>query len=301
METTICFLNDKILALSGKFNGKNVYVNSCKVFELSEGSIINGVIINNYDIKEVLRKIKSDKTLFFKNKVSIILDSSLIYIKAGNFPVSSKAKMDIFAENEFVGFDSKNTEMIFDYSIIKKSNSKTESTSIVCYAVEKAMVKSFIDIFQEEGIAVSSIDISINCISKFIYNLKFLEKKTYVISNIDKNNITLILFVNNNFYYMTRARLFNDYGTEDFFQEISTNLSSLVQFNKSQRNGFDIESVYICGMTSFENMSCTKYISDLGIENGKNSIFDSAINFSKKIKSFSTTDFIYNLGSLIGK
>ena len=37
METTICFLNDKIIALSGKATNKNVFVNAYKIYELSEG------------------------------------------------------------------------------------------------------------------------------------------------------------------------------------------------------------------------------------------------------------------------
>ena len=257
METTICFLNDKILVLSGKLKGKNIFVNSYKIFELSEGSIINGIITNSYEIKEVLQKIKLDKSLYFKNNVSIVLDSSLIYIKKGNFPITSKSKMEIFVENEFVGLESNTNELIFDYSVISKSKNKS---NILCYAVEKNMIKNFIEIFTEEKISISSIDISTNSLSKFLMNIKFLEKKTYVIANIDRNNISLMLFVNNSFYYLTRARLLSDYGTEDFYQEISTNISSLIQFNKSQRNGFSIESVYSFGITAVENMSYIKYI-----------------------------------------
>jgi len=300
METTICFLNDKILVLSGMSKGNNVYINCYKTFELSEGSIINGVITNNYSIKEVLNKIKADKELYFK-KVRIVIDSSLIYIKKAVAPKISQSKLNIFVENEFVGLDKKNNELIFDYSIINTNNQTKRNINVVCYATEKSLVKSFIDIFAEEKINILSIDISTNCIIKFASCIKSLAKKTYVIANVDRNNISLILFVDNSYYYSTRARLLSDIGTEDFYQEISSQISSIVQFNKSQRNGFDIEEAYICGLTDIENSICSRYISDLKIRNSSTIIFNSIITYSKKMQSMSATDYVYNIGTLLGK
>ncbi len=299
METTICFLNDKIIALSGKATNKNVFVNAYKIFELSEGSIINGVITDAYSIKDVLKSIKSDKRLFFKGKIHVIIDSSLIYIKPASFPLSSTSKMNVFVEGEFVGIDKSNTEYLFDYSIIKWGAKK--APTITCYAVERSLLKAFMELFEEEKIQISSINISTNCISKITSKLTGLDNKTYVIANIDKNNISLLLYVNNSFYYSTRARLLNDYATEGFYQEIASNISSINQFNKSQRNGFEIQNVYLCGMSDVENMSCTGFINDLGIENSSTILFNSFINYSNKIKSFNVTDLLINIGCLIRK
>jgi len=300
METTICFLNDKIIALSGKLKGKHIYINNYRVFDLSEGSIINGVITNNYSIKEVLRKIKFDKTLYFKN-VNIVLDSNSIYIKKAIAPNVSKTRITTFVENEFVGFDSKNSEMVFDYSIINPHNDGRKSIDVVCYAIEKSLIKSFIDIFAEEKIKINGIDVSSNCVMKYASKIKKLDKKTYVIANVDRSNIALMLFVDNSYYYSTRARLLADVGTEDYFQEISSHISSIIQFNKSQRNGFNIEDVYICGLNNEENSFCTRYISDLGVSNSSTYILNSIVHYNKMFKSINPPDFIYNLGCLIRK
>ncbi len=295
METTICFQNDKILVLSGKYNGKQLSVRGFRIFELSEGSIINGVITDSFSIRQVLSKIKSDKTLFCKD-VRVIIDSSLIYIKQAVFPLVSDSKMNIFVENEFVGFDSKNSEMIFDYSVLSHENGK--KVSVACFAMEKSLAKSFIDIFAEEGIKLSAIDVSTNCVIKYTVGIPMLKGKTYVIASVDNNSISLMLFVNNKYYYSTRARILSDADTEDFFQEISSQVSSIVQFNKSQRNGFQIEEIFLFGLTDRQSAHCGRYISDLGIQNSPTLVFGSVVNSRRELNP---SDYIYNIGSLLRK
>lgn len=300
METTICFLNDKILVTLSKVNGKRICIMNYKMFELNEGSIINGVITNSYSIKEALKEIKSNRKLYRKN-VSIIIDSSLIFTKKAVSPRLSVKKMEIFVENEFVGLDSNNSEMMFDYSIINKKGKKNKITDVICYAAEKSLVKSFLDIFSEVKMPIAFIDISTNCIVKYTREIESLEDKTYVIANVDGNNISLILFVDNMYYYSTRSRLLSDEGTEDYYQEISSQVSSIVQFNKSQRNGYEIEDVYIFGLTEEESSFCNRYISDLGVSNSYTNIFDRIIKIRKKLDSFNSKQYLYNIGSLFRK
>ena len=299
MQTTICFLNDKIIAMSGEMKGNKICVSDYKIYELKEGSIINGVITNNFAVKATLEAIKSKPSLYNKGRVSVIIDSSLIFIKHANFSLTSRAKMEILAENEFSGLENQGQELIYDYSIIKPSWAKTASIS--CYAVEKSLVNSFSEIFEEVKIPIKRIDISYNCIEKFTSIVKSLGNSTYVIANVDKNNMMLMLFVDGQFYYSTRARLLSDYGTDAFYLEIATNLSSINQFNKAQRKGHEIEKVFLCGISDIENMNCTSFIKDIGLTNESTKIFEINIKYSKNIRSVNTNDLIYNIGSLIRK
>ena len=110
-----------------------------------------------------------------------------------------------------------------------------------------------------------------------------------------------MLFVDGQFYYSTRARLLSDYGTDAFYLEIATNLSSINQFNKAQRKGHEIEKVFLCGISDIENMNCTSFIKDIGLTNESTKIFEINIKYSKNIRSVNTNDLIYNIGSLIRK
>lgn len=300
MHTTICFLNDKIIAMSGKARGRSSFVKSFEIFELAEGSVINGVITDSGRVREVLRAIKNEKNLYYKNNVTLIIDSSLIYVKHASFSPTSKAKMQILAENEFVGIDSQSKDMIFDYSVIKCSKQK-KPASITCYAVEKTIVTGFLEVLDEEKIKPVCIDISYNCIEKFISGVSELNNKTFLIATVEKNNMLVMLFVNGVFYYSTRARLLNDYGTEEYYQEIATNISSINQFNKSQRNGHEIKSVFLCGMSEIDSMHCTQYIKDIGLENSSTIPFKSVFDYSSDIHSVNSTELLFNAGSLIRK
>ncbi len=302
METTICFLNDRIIAMSGTLTKNHVHVQNFKVFELSEGSIINGVITNSSSVKSVLKQIKDDASIFSKS-ISLIINSSLVYIKQATIPNASKSQIITFVKNEFIGIDSNNTEMLFDYSLIKdeKHKEKTNSSSIVCYAVEKNMIKGIIELFEEEEITLSSINVSTNCLIKLASAVPSLENKTYAIANVDKNNITLVLFVNNKYYYSTRARLIHDFETEEFFQEISTQLSALNQFNKSQKNGGDISEVFLCGLSQEQSELCSQYISDLGIKNSSTDIFSSVATCLNYRLEMNASDFIFNIGAFFRK
>lgn len=300
MHTTICFLNDRIIAMSGKIKGRRSYIQDFEIYDLPEGSVINGVITNSFNVRDVLNKIIQNKKLCNKNSISVIIDSSLIYVKHASFSLTTRSKMEILSENEFVGIDSQNTDMIFDYSVIKPAKAK-KFPSITCYAVEKSLVKGFTEIFDELKLSVKRIDISYSCIEKLVSTISVLSDKTFVIASVDKNNILLMLFVDGVFYYSTRARLLNEYATEEFYQEIATNLSSINQFNKSQRNGHEIERVYLCGMSDIDNMHCTAYIKDIGLDNTSTSVFRSALDYSAKIRSVNATDLLFNVGSLIRK
>ena len=105
-----------------------------------------------------------------------------------------------------------------------------------------------------------------------------------IITNIDGNNISLYLFVNNIYYYSTRARLLSEIDNEDYYQEISSHISSIIQFNKSQRNGYEITELIMCGLTEEQNSFCNRYLSDLGIVNSFSSAFNSMVSFKKKLQ-----------------
>lgn len=76
--------------------------------------------------------------------------------------------------------------------------------------------------------------------------------KTYVISVIDGNNVSSYLFENNHYTFSNRTRLFSDRGTYEFIMEMNSNISQLIQFSKSKRSQYTIETAYFCGLDDEE-------------------------------------------------
>ncbi len=297
--TTICFQNDKIILLFGKHSGKSIFVSSVKVAELSEGSVINGVVTDRTAVSQALIELSRQASPRIK-RAALILDSSLVYSRQAVIPLTSKKRTDIIVANEFSEHELRDKELVFDYSFIGRQEGE-KSISVLCYAVEKSFVGSFIELFKEAGIGLSSIDISTNCIVKYMRMMRVLNEKSYIVSVVDKNAISLYLFTGNVYYYSVKGRLLSEKGTLDFYQEISSQISSIIQFNKSQRNGFEISDVFLCGLESSYAAECAAFISDLGINTAPVFIFNNIIERKKGSSSVSASDYLYNIGGLIGR
>ncbi|MFA5657961.1 MAG: hypothetical protein WC900_01610 [Oscillospiraceae bacterium] len=297
MKTSLCLLNDRIIAVCGREQKSGVFVTAYRSLELSEGSIINGVATDFSEVEASLKKLKDDAYMKLKN-VTLILDSSLIFMRQAVIPITGKRKTSLIISNEFSDIETGEKNLLKDFSILNK-NMREKNASVLCYAAEKELIGSYIGLFKKAEISLSKIDISTSCIIKYAKRIQALRGKTYVVSVIGENAAVLYLFVKNQYFYSTRARLLSEPFSDDFYQEISAKLSSMLQFFKSQHSGFDISDVYLCGLDDSQAAKCAFYINDLGIAVSSSAIFDGIISRRKNLNTFSGSDYLYNIGSFL--
>lgn len=299
MKTSICFLNDKILVLKGAVSNKTVKVVGYDTFRLREGSVINGVITDTSNIREVLNVIKSDKNLFSKD-VSVILDSNLIHTKIASAPLVNQNKLLIAAKNEFANMENPDNDFAFDYSVISPKN-KDNNCTILCYAVQKSMIKSYLELFSDIKVKLECIDASVNSIINYTLSIDTLKNKSYILMYLNQNNLSSYMFIKNKFYYSTRARLINEIKSTAYISEIVSQISTMLQFNKSQKNGEDINEVYISGLTNDTYIRMEPLIKDLGISVFPATQFKSNLKIKRNLDFYNSDEFIYNIGCLLGK
>lgn len=299
MITSVYISNESIFVLVGKASSSKIVVNKIIISPLEEGVIINGVITNDYALKKKVEEIWRVNKLPNKN-LKLIIDSALVSIKVIDAPRLPEKKLLKFVQGEFSEIEDKG-EMVFDYSVISLKNESGGVKLLGCSA-EKEYIEAYMDIFNSVKLDVDKIDISLDTLIKMFSFIKIYRSKTFVITIIDKNTAAQAFFVNGQYSFYKRFRIVSERGSEDFFNEIGRSLSSMVQFNKSEKTGYDITDMYFCGLTESEEGFCTAWSETAGCAVSK--LPESQqISFSLKRKvgldKPHLSDLLYLLGNVI--
>lgn len=248
MATSIYISNERIDIVKGSVKSKKIKIKNVIDIPITEGAIINGIITDENEISKKLKEAFEKNPSLDKN-ILLTVDSGSIYVKKLTVPALSARKLSgIIRDNfsEIEGYE----DLLYDFATLDMQDKKDGVLVLAC-AVERELLQSYYDIFEKLNIKIKKINISHACAISLISRVTLLNN-TFVISILDKNNISNLLFVNGIYSYSNRTRLVEQRGTEECAAEISSILSSLIQFNKSEKNGTDIESFYFCGINETE-------------------------------------------------
>lgn len=257
MITSVYLSNEEIVVISGKASKKHINIRFFSTMSMPEGAIINGVITNYEGVKLTLLQMRRRKMLPRKN-VRLVIDSSAVMMKCIDVPILPHKKLMGFVKNTFADIVHAHGELLYDYSVISPRNKNGQGSTILCSAAEKETVGGFIDLFRETGVKLKSIDIALSNTIKLVNYYPKLTGQTYILSVLDAGFMSSFLFVNGKYSYCSRSRLLAERGTSASAGEISKMISSLIQFNKSQKNQFDIDGVYFCHLRCTEQTLCNE-------------------------------------------
>lgn len=293
MATSIYISNERIDIVQGSVKSKKIVVKNVIDIPITEGAIINGVITDEFEITQKLKE-AFDKNPSLDKNILLTVDSGSIYVKKLTVPALNVRKLrgiikDNFSEIE--GYE----DFLYDFATLDMGNKKDGVLVLAC-AVEKDLIESYYEIFKKLDIKIKKINISHACAISLISKVGTLLNDTFVISILDKNNMSNILFVNGVYSYSNRTRLVEQRGSEACASEIFGNLSSLIQFNKSEKNGTDIESFYFCGANESEKGFFDMLAHDL---ERNVSEFKTQDNIIFRDKKSSAAEHFYAIGNLI--
>lgn len=250
MATSIYISNERIDIVQGSVKSKKIVVKNVIDIPITEGAIINGVITDEFEITEKLREAFKNNPSLDKN-ILLTVDSGSIYVKKLTVPSLNVRKLGGIIKENFSEIDGYE-DLLYDFATLDVGEKKDGALVLAC-AVERDLIESYYDIFKRLNIKIKKINISHACAISLISRVGTLLNDTFVISILDKNNMSNLLFVNGVYSYSNRTRLVEQRGSEACASEIFGNLSSLIQFNKSEKNGTDIESFYFCGTNENES------------------------------------------------
>lgn len=237
MQTVVYINNDSIKIVTAEHD-LEFKISKYENILLNRGTIVNGTIINKEEIQNKLIEHKDE----LKDAV-LLIDSSAIIAKKLELPLMNKKQIGEVLKFE-LGVQDVKDEYIYDANIIKTEN----GNSVLGCAIPKNLVESYVNLFQELGIKLSRIEISTNGIVKLVNSYKVLEDKTFILNLIVGDNMIAFLFEKGRYKLTNRNRIMSSTLEEDYISEIFSKLSTIVQFNKSQKSENTIKSSYYVGL-----------------------------------------------------
>jgi type IV pilus assembly protein PilM len=281
-------------------SGQQATVEEFLMAPLPEQSMINGLITNKDAMARFFQAI-SQQYGPYKQDVTLVLESSNIRTKIMTLPQVKESKLREFVRRDF-GEISEGGEDVFDFTVL--GTGEEGGVEVLGIAAGKLLLQNYIDVLQTAGFKLKRIDVGSNALRKLASFIPQLKSNNSVLVHIDDMSLAITLFRQGNYRISQRYRLINPLGTEERQREVSSNISSMVQFQKSQHRDISIDAIYVLGvehqdMSSF--IEATRFL-EIPVEELS---LDSQIKLTSKAsfeqEHFVSSKFLYNLGAMIRK
>lgn len=247
MQTLVYFSNDGIQVLQGTIKGERLNISHFKTLPVETGALINGVITNEEAVKETIAEALKESPHLFKN-MKLVIDSSLIATKNVEVPKLKPRELAAVAATEFEDTAGNYDALVVDYAHIPGPT----GNNLFCCGVEKRVLESYVTLFASLKIQIKSIDVGLNTLIQYVSATKDYKGMTVALNILDGKNLVSLLFENGIYIFSNRSRLLSERGTDAFADELLGKLSSLIQFNKSQKSEYTLNMSLYAGLDEYE-------------------------------------------------
>lgn len=232
MITSVYLSNNNIQAVTGRQKGQSLIIEQICEMKIPEGSLINGVITSEEELREELEDFWKQYNLP-KRDVALVVSSFQFISKSLQLPKMPAARLKDVLVNEFA--DARRLQdCLYDYMDVTK-NKKSEIRDIVGIMVERNFVTSYVEMFERMGIKLSSFSSSYMAEIQMLRHLSQADEATRIVLLMDGDNLTTILWEEGLCVYHNRVRLFSDHGTADLGVEIVQCVNRMIQFHQTRQ------------------------------------------------------------------
>lgn len=294
MKNIIYLSNTGVQLLCGEFDRNKISISHFQNYQLPEGTMLDGTIMEEEVIKDVLHAINSKGI----DECKVVIDSGQTVHKKLVVPKIKANELQTIIREEIGDLDNNDQELIYDYAILNDDLGDNPGMEIICCGMKKEMIELYLNVFEEADIKINSIDISINALDKVIGNIVELADRNFGIAVLNGNDIALYLFENGEYVFNNRSRLFSQRGSSAFMMEVSNILSQFKQFIKTTEYNQNLEKIYFCGLDKYEEDMLFEVVSDsIDVELTRLANSGSVV-YTGADKMFELHKYIYAAGSL---
>lgn len=261
MSTVIYLSNQQIQIVEGK-RGKTAYVSRCFDYPTPQGSIINGIIMDQEGFGSFIKGIWSDNKLSVKD-VILVVNSTKFVGQNMEIPKMSDEKTLDHIKRGFSNIDRSEEKV---YGFVRLESSQKKMQRLYAESVSPDFVKDYIDFFQGIGITLKGIYSGEGSTIGLINSTKAKQLGTFMLMIADSMTLTTILYVNKVFTYYNSARCFHEQGTEDYAQDLTRSVSQIRQFMQAQQLDSELESIVLAGMDEKDLNLYKAQMRDFGVQ-----------------------------------
>lgn len=297
-ETVIYISSECVSVIKAEAKRDVLRIDDYFQIPLKEGTMLNGVIIDDYELKQVLKQIL-DRGI---KEVALVVDSAKILAKSAVVPRMKDKEILQFVKDELSTVDSNSDDVVYDYSYLGEDMSAKKASRILCVGVERQFLDSYLDVFNDVGITITAIDYAVNVIISLVKQLSGFLDKTYAVTQVDGQNIMSVLFINNEYALTNRSRVFALKGTPEYESEVIGVVSQLKQFASSSQQDKPLSDIYFFNIDDELKKNLFGRISDslnLGASTLPKSKSVYAVNSTGK--TFDINDYVYCVGYCLRK
>lgn len=293
-QNVVYISNEKISVVRATVKRDAIRVESCFQIPLREGTMLNGIIIDDRALKDGLKQVAEHNI----HEVDLIVDSAKILAKTASIPKMKEKQVLQFVKDEFATAENNQQgDYVYDYAYLKADETAKGASKILCVGVEREFITNYIEAFKEVGITLNSIDYAINSCINLTQELPGLLNKTYAITQVDGQNLVSVVFMNNEYSLTNRSRVFSNRGTSEYENEILGVVSQLKQFTSSSQYQQSLSELYFFGLETEEENDLFKRIKELFNIDASRLPKAKAINVVGET-TFDLNDYVYCLGHL---
>lgn len=286
--------------ISGGAKGKGIRIDEFHEVPLPEGAMINGIITNEGEMTAFLGQIYESMRIAGQD-TTLVIDNNSIRSKLMEVPPVKEPMMLDFIKKDLGAFADEGSDDIFDYAVLDASGGPNGAL-IMAVSVSRQLIQTYMDVFGKAGIRLTNMDIGANALIKVSGLMSEIDNNTCILAMIDGKSMTLTLFQEGVYSITNKYRLLNLEGSDDWRNEIGSNISSVVQFHKGQRSENEISTVYFAGVSPEELNTLSSAINYLGIPL-YNLNFEGFINLDGNAavaaNDFIPGKFVFNMGALL--
>ena len=244
--TSLYLCSRTVYAAVGTPTGSGARVVAAAQTELPEGCLINGVITNEADLTAALKEFFTANKLPM-SRVALIAGGSQFMHRILTLPAMSEKKRMAVLSHELASGGAEVRAPLDDYMLLSR-DARTRVDTVLATRVEQSVIAGY--------------DAPI----KAVRTIPDLQQKTFVLLQFDDDTISACLFVQGQYTYSTRSRLFNPRGSAESGTEISQKLSGLIQFHTTSKSEHRIETVCFAGSTADDLAVCRPGCEALGLQ-----------------------------------
>ncbi|MCR4609757.1 MAG: hypothetical protein K5750_08715 [Eubacterium sp.] len=263
MSVSIFLNNTKVQIVTGKKGRRGTFERSLKV-DAPEGSIINGIIMEPDRFAAFLNEVWTVNNLPRKD-VILVVNSNKIPGRTVTMPDMNKNKSREYMKRELADMMREGEEMILAYNLLAADKSKKMKKMYVELA-SREQIKDYLDIFETAGITLKAVQSAEGSIIGLLEQATAKQYKTFVMQITDENIVSNILWVDGVFNYFNSVRLFNEPGTEAYYEDCARSLSNLKQFMSANKIDSQIERIVIAGTERTDISFYGNLVANYGIE-----------------------------------
>lgn len=261
MECSVYIGNEAIHAVMGRAGRKGVQIERVCSEPLAPGAVIGGVFIDEAAVKAALCSLWGCSHLPQRG-VRLVVGGRSVFLKRSVVPTLSRGKLQRVLVDEFPEVEDP-AELLYDYAVLTPRLPEGGG-AVLCTAAPRAFIQSYRQLFASAGIGLRSAELNIGGLIKVARLSAALQRESCVVVVLDDLGVDLTLLAAGDYRFCNRSRLLEGRGTLQSAAEIGRLLSSMVQFNASEK-GEPVKHVYLAGLKEGEEGLCAALGESLGI------------------------------------